>query len=296
MAEEEEAKTEKLTEKIPVPSRSSDRGGSTDPIRLYLKDIRKTPLLSREEEVELAKKVQAGDKKARRWMIQANLRLVVSIAKRYLHLGLPLLDLVEEGNLGLIKAVEKYDHRKGCRFSTYASWWIKQGITRALASQGKLIRVPIYMAEMINRLHRVTVQLSQELARNPDTAEIAEAMNLPVEKVRSIQEVAIPTTSLDIPLGEDGVGQLLDVIWEEGLRSPADAVDQMIQRERINYLVSELSEREARVLRLRFGLKDTGSHTLEETGNELNLTRERIRQIENQAIKRLRDMMKEEDK
>lgn len=271
-----------------------DDPAEADPVKLYLREIRRTPLLTPEEEIELAKQVRAGCEEARQRMIKANLRLVVSIARRYLYLGLPLLDLIEEGNLGLIKAVEKYDWSKGYRFSTYASWWIRQSITRALANQGKLVRVPIYMTELINRWRRVTQELAQKLGRNPTIEETADEMGIPPAKVKEIKEMSLVPTSLDMPISEHGVGQLIDLIHLDKKESTTAEVDRFIQHERVMHLVNMLPAREAETLRLRFGLEDCLPRTLEETGRQLGLTRERVRQIEAAAIRKLQELAQRE--
>jgi len=276
------------------PGEEMDNISGSDPLKLYLREIRKTPLLTPEEEIELAKRIEQGDKEAREKMIRANLRLVVSIARRYAYLGMPLLDLVEEGNLGLIKAVEKYDYRKGYRFSTYASWWIRQSITRALANQGKLVRVPIYMTELLQKYKKVVNELTQSLGRAPRLREIAKAMKLPVEKVKELRRMSQVPASLDMPISDEGVGQLLDLIKPEGDLSTDKDIDEMIQRERVAHLVENLSPREATILKLRFGLEDGVPRTLEETGKYLGLTRERIRQIEAAALRKLRDLVRKE--
>ncbi len=273
-----------------------DKSKEVNPIKAYLDEIRRTPLLSAEEEVKLAKRIRKGDKRTRKRMIRANLRLVVSIAKRYLNYGLSLLDLIEEGNLGLMKAVERYDYRKGYRFSTYASWWIRQSITRALANQGKLVRIPIYMAELINKWRKVTAELSQELGRDPTSEEVAQRMEISVDKVRQIKEASSTPTSLDAEVGDEGVGQLLDLIQKKMGVPPDRAVSELIQHERIMYYLEKLSEREAKVLRLRFGFEDGVPRTLAEIGKRLRLTRERIRQIEASAIKELKALIESDEK
>ena len=257
-------------------------------LKRYLDEIRQTPLLKPEEERELARKVKKGDRDARDRMIRSNLRLVVSIAKKYRHIGLPLLDLIEEGNIGLMKAVEKYDVRRKCNLGTYASWWIRQSITRALANQGKLIRIPVYLTGLLSKSRRTARDLRQELKREPAVEEIAEKMNLPVEKVRFLLEISQTHNSLDMPLGEDGSGQLIDVIHDMSESSPLKQADRFVQHELVMLQVNGLQEKEATVLKLRFGLEDGIFRTLEEVGEEMNLTRERIRQIENSALAKLR--------
>jgi len=263
----------------------------TDPIKQYLKEIRRTALLTPEEEIELARRIrEEGDEEARERMIRANLRLVVSIARRYLYLGLPLLDLVEEGNLGLIRAVEKFDYRKGYRFSTYASWWIRQSVTRAIANQSKLIRIPIYMLEIVNRYKRVTANLTQELGRKPTEQEIAKSLGTSVSKVRHLRQLSITYASLETPLGEDGTGQLMDLIQIPDEAEEDKGISGLIHREWTAHLLKLLPKREGAVLALRFGLDDGIPKTLEETGQRLSLTRERVRQIEALALKRLREL------
>jgi len=259
-----------------------------DPMELYLKEIESIPLLSPEEEVKLAGKVRKGDKSARRKMIRSNLRLVISIAKRYAHLGLPLSDLVEEGNLGLMKAVSKYNPDKGYRFSTYASWWIKQAIMRALSDQGKTIRVPVYMSETIARLKKVTESLSQRLGRRPTLREVAKVMKLPLPRIREIKEMAKRPASLDAFISEEGAGQLMDLIEDETVAAPSKGVDELMRHERVVELLEMLDKREAEILSLRFGLRDGSSRTLAETAKKFGLTRERVRQIESAAIRKLK--------
>ncbi len=259
-----------------------------DPMELYLNEIESIPLLSPEEEVKLAGKVRKGDKSARRKMIRSNLRLVISIAKRYAHLGLPLSDLVEEGNLGLMKAVSKYNPDKGYRFSTYASWWIKQAIMRALSDQGKTIRVPVYMSEMIARLKKVTESLSQRLGRRPTLREVAKVMKLPLPRIREIKEMAKRPASLDAFISEEGTGQLMDLIEDETVAAPSKGVDELMRHERVVELLEMLDKREAEILSLRFGLRDGRSRTLAETAKKFGLTRERVRQIESAAIRKLK--------
>ncbi len=261
-------------------------------LKRYLDEIRQTPLLKPEEERELARKVKKGDRDARERMIRSNLRLVVSIAKKYRHLGLSLLDLIEEGNIGLMKAVEKYDIRKKCKLGTYASWWIRQSVTRALANQGKLIRIPVYLTGLLSKSRKTARDLRQELKREPAVEEIAEKMSLPVEKVRFLLEISQTHNSLDMPLGEDGTGQLMDVIHDMSESSPVKRAERLVQHEMVMLQVNGLPEREATVLKLRFGLEDGIFRTLEEIGKEVNLTRERIRQIEGSALAKLRKRMR----
>lgn len=259
-----------------------------DGIRLYLKDIRNIPLLTPEEEKRLARRIKKGDKKARVEMIKANLRLVINIAKRYKYFGVSISDLIEEGNLGLMKAVSKFEPIKGYRFSTYASWWIKQYITRAIANQGKTIRIPVYMAEIITRWRKVTEQLAHKLGRSPRIKEIAKVMKMSIEKVRQINEIASRASSLDAPIGEDGTGQFMDLIEDENILSPTDELTKLLQKERVDNLLNLISEREKEILNLRFGLRDGLSYTLGETAKNFGITRERVRQIENAAMKKLK--------
>ena len=262
-----------------------------DPVRMYLKEIGKVPLLTADEEVELSKQMEEGGeagKQARQRLAEANLRLVVSIAKRYVGRGMLFLDLIQEGNLGLIKAVEKYDYRKGFKFSTYATWWIRQAITRAIADQARTIRIPVHMVETINRLIRIQRQLLQELGREPSPEEIAEAMDIPVEKVREIQKVSQEPVSLETPIGEEEDSHLGDFIQDENVQVPAEAAAYTLLREQLDEVLDTLTERERQVLRLRFGLDDGRARTLEEVGREFHVTRERIRQIEAKALRKLR--------
>ncbi len=260
-------------------------------LKRYLDEIRQTPLLKPEEERELAGKVKKGDKAARERMIRSNLRLVVSIAKKYRNLGLSLPDLIEEGNLGLMKAVEKYDVRRKCKLGTYASWWIRQSVTRALANQGKLVRIPVYLTGLLSKLRKTARDLRQELGKEPTVEEIAEKMNLPAEKIRFLLAISQTHNSLDMPLGEDGSGQLMDVIHDMSENSPVKQVARFIQHELVMLQVNGLPEKEAAVLKLRFGLEDGIFRTLEEIGGGMNLTRERIRQIESSALAKMRNRM-----
>ena len=259
-----------------------------DPVRMYLKEIGKVPLLSPEEEIELAKRMELGDENARKRLAEANLRLVVSIAKRYVGRGMQFLDLIQEGNLGLIKAVEKYDYSKGFKFSTYATWWIRQAITRAIADQARTIRIPVHMVETINRLIRTSRQLLQELGREPTPEEIAEKMEMPVERVREIMKISQDPVSLETPIGEEEDSHLGDFIQDDEAEEPADAASYAMLREQLAGVLKTLTPREERVLRLRYGLTDGRMHTLEEVGEEFNVTRERIRQIEAKALRKLR--------
>jgi len=259
-----------------------------DPVRMYLKEIGKVPLLSAEEEIELAKKMELGDQDAKKRLAEANLRLVVSIAKRYVGRGMLFLDLIQEGNLGLIKAVEKFDYRKGYKFSTYATWWIRQAITRAIADQARTIRIPVHMVETINKLIRVSRQLLQELGREPSPEEIAEEMNMPVDRVREILKISQEPVSLETPIGEEEDSHLGDFIQDDNVPVPADAAAFTLLKEQLVEVLGTLTEREQKVLRLRFGLDDGRARTLEEVGTEFNVTRERIRQIEAKALRKLR--------
>ena len=262
--------------------------GIEDPVRMYLKEIGKVPLLSAEEEIELAKKMEMGDEDAKKRLAEANLRLVVSIAKRYVGRGLLFLDLIQEGNLGLIKAVEKFDYRKGYKFSTYATWWIRQAITRAIADQARTIRIPVHMVETINKLIRVSRQLLQELGREPFPSEIAERMDMPEDRVREILKISQEPVSLETPIGEEEDSHLGDFIQDDNVPVPADAAAFTMLREQLDEILDTLTERERKVLTLRFGLVDGRARTLEEVGKEFSVTRERIRQIEAKALRKLR--------
>jgi RNA polymerase primary sigma factor len=259
-----------------------------DPVRMYLKEIGRVPLLTAEEEVELAKRMEMGDKEAKQRLIESNLRLVVSIAKRYVGRGMLLLDLIQEGNMGLIKAVEKFDYRKGYKLSTYATWWIRQAITRSIADQARTIRIPVHMVETINKLVRTSRQLLQELGREPTAEEIAEEMGLTPERVREIQKIAQEPVSLETPIGEEEDSHLGDFIEDVDALAPAEAASFVMLKEQIEEVLDTLNEREQRVLRLRFGLDDGKARTLEEVGREFGVTRERIRQIEAKALRKLR--------
>ena len=259
-----------------------------DPVRMYLKEIGKVPLLSAEEEIELAKKMEEGDERAKQKLAEANLRLVVSIAKRYVGRGMLFLDLIQEGNLGLIKAVEKFDYRKGYKFSTYATWWIRQAITRAIADQARTIRIPVHMVETINKLIRVQRQLLQELGREPQPEEIAKEMDIPVERVREILKISQEPVSLETPIGEEEDSHLGDFIQDDNVPVPAEAAAFQLLKEQLVEVLSTLTEREQKVLTLRFGLEDGRARTLEEVGKEFKVTRERIRQIEAKALRKLR--------
>ncbi|WP_054956650.1 RNA polymerase sigma factor RpoD [Paenibacillus dakarensis] len=259
-----------------------------DPVRMYLKEIGRVPLLSADDEVELAKRIENGDEEAKRRLAEANLRLVVSIAKRYVGRGMLFLDLIQEGNMGLIKAVEKFDHKKGYKFSTYATWWIRQAITRAIADQARTIRIPVHMVETINKLIRVSRQLLQELGREPSPEEIAAEMELSVEKVREIMKIAQEPVSLETPIGEEDDSHLGDFIEDQEALAPADAAAYELLKEQLEDVLDTLTEREENVLRLRFGLDDGRTRTLEEVGKVFGVTRERIRQIEAKALRKLR--------
>lgn len=259
-----------------------------DPVRMYLKEIGKVPLLSADEEIELAKRMEKGDTEAKRRLAEANLRLVVSIAKRYVGRGMLFLDLIQEGNLGLIKAVEKFDYRKGYKFSTYATWWIRQAITRAIADQARTIRIPVHMVETINKLIRVSRQLLQELGREPLPEEIAKEMGMSVDKVREIMKISQEPVSLETPIGEEEDSHLGDFIPDDDAPAPAEAAAFTLLKEQLIDVLDTLTPREEKVLRLRFGLDDGRARTLEEVGKEFNVTRERIRQIEAKALRKLR--------
>ena len=282
LSDEDEVDMENLDLSIP------DGISIEDPVRMYLKEIGKVPLLSAEEEIELAKKMENGDQEAKKRLAEANLRLVVSIAKRYVGRGMLFLDLIQEGNLGLIKAVEKFDYRKGYKFSTYATWWIRQAITRAIADQARTIRIPVHMVETINKLIRVSRQLLQELGREPQPEEIAAEMNMPVERVREILKISQEPVSLETPIGEEEDSHLGDFIQDDNVPVPAEAAAFTLLKEQLVEVLGTLTEREQKVLRLRFGLDDGRARTLEEVGKEFNVTRERIRQIEAKALRKLR--------
>ena len=280
--EEEEIDVEHLDLSVP------EGVSLEDPVRMYLKEIGKIPLLGMEDEVELAKKMELGDPEARKRLAESNLRLVVSIAKRYVGRGMQFLDLIQEGNLGLIKAVEKFDYTKGYKFSTYATWWIRQAITRALADQARTIRIPVHMVETINRLVRTSRQLLQELGREPTTEEIAARLDLPVERVSEIMKMSQEPVSLETPIGEEEDSHLGDFIQDDNVLVPQDAAAFTLLHEQLMEVLLTLTEREQKVLRLRFGLDDGRPRTLEEVGKQFNVTRERIRQIEAKALRKLR--------
>ena len=280
--DDDEIEVEKIDLSVP------DGVSIEDPVRMYLKEIGKVPLLSAEEEIELAKRMELGDQEAKKRLAEANLRLVVSIAKRYVGRGMLFLDLIQEGNLGLIKAVEKFDYRKGYKFSTYATWWIRQAITRAIDDQARTIRIPVHMVETINKLIRVSRQLLQELGREPTPEEIAAEMNMPVERVREILKISQEPVSLETPIGEEEDSHLGDFIQDDNVPVPADAAAFTLLKEQLEEVLGTLTEREQKVLTLRFGLEDGRARTLEEVGREFNVTRERIRQIEAKALRKLR--------
>ncbi len=261
---------------------------STDPVRQYLREIGRVPLLNAEEEIELAKRYEKNDKKAKDKLTETNLRLVVSIAKKYIGRGLSLLDLIQEGNQGLIRAVEKYDWRKGFKFSTYATWWIRQAITRAIADQARTIRIPVHMVETINKLYRISRRLMQELGREPTAEEIGEQVELSPDRVREIFKIAQETTSLEAPVGEDQESVLGDFIPDEGQLSPVDQASKQLLKDHLDEVLATLTEREAKVLKLRFGLEGSKQMTLEEVGKVFGVTRERIRQIEAKALRKLK--------
>ena len=282
ISEEDDVDVEKIDLSVP------DGISIEDPVRMYLKEIGKVPLLTAEEEVELARRMADGDEDAKKLLAEANLRLVVSIAKRYVGRGMLFLDLIQEGNLGLIKAVEKFDYQKGFKFSTYATWWIRQAITRAIADQARTIRIPVHMVETINKLIRVSRQLLQELGREPTPEEIAAELDMPVERVREILKISQEPVSLETPIGEEEDSHLGDFIQDDNVPVPAEAAAQTLLKEQLDEVLSTLTEREQKVLRLRFGMNDGRARTLEEVGKEFDVTRERIRQIEAKALRKLR--------
>jgi RNA polymerase primary sigma factor len=282
------AALETTAEEVDVDLTIPEGVGIDDPVRMYLKEIGRVPLLSPDEEVALAKRMEQGDEEAKRKLAEANLRLVVSIAKRYVGRGMLFLDLIQEGNLGLIKAVEKFDYRKGYKFSTYATWWIRQAITRAIADQARTIRIPVHMVETINKLIRVSRQLLQELGREPSPDEIAREMNITEEKVREIMKIAQEPVSLETPIGEEEDSHLGDFIEDHEARAPAEEASFTLLREQLDEVLKTLTDREQKVLRLRFGLDDGRARTLEEVGQKFGVTRERIRQIEAKTLRKLR--------
>ena len=266
----------------------SERGSAEDPVRMYLKEIGRIPLLSSEEEIELAKRMEMGDEEAKKKLSEANLRLTISIAKRYSGRGMQFLDLIQEGNLGLIKAVEKFDYRKGYKFSTYATWWIRQSITRAIADQARTIRIPVHMVETMNRVNRTSRRLLQEYGREPTPEEIAVTMNLPVERILEVSKISQEPVSLETPIGEEEDSHLGDFIQDEHVPVPSEEAAHTLLREQLEEVMDTLSDREQKVLALRFGLEDGKPHTLEEVGRDFQVTRERIRQIEAKALRKLR--------
>lgn len=282
LLEEEEEDLENIDLSVP-------EGVSTDdPVRMYLKEIGSIPLLSGEEEIELAKRIEQGDVDAKQKLAESNLRLVVSIAKRYVGRGMSFLDLIQEGNLGLIKAAEKFDYRKGYKFSTYATWWIRQAITRAIADQARTIRIPVHMVETINKIIRAQRALTQKLGREPSPQEIAKEVNMPADKVREVLKISQEPVSLETPIGEEEDSHLGDFIPDDNEPVPAEAAEYAVLKEQLNEVLDTLTDREQKVLRLRFGLDDGRARTLEEVGKEFNVTRERIRQIEAKALRKLR--------
>ena len=282
MSDEEDVDVENIDLSVP------DGVSVEDPVRMYLKEIGKVPLLSAEREIELAQRMEEGDEEAKKELAEANLRLVVSIAKRYVGRGMLFLDLIQEGNLGLIKAVEKFDYHKGYKFSTYATWWIRQAITRAIADQARTIRIPVHMVETINKLIRVSRQLLQELGREPTPEEIEKELDMPVERVREILKISQEPVSLETPIGEEEDSHLGDFIQDDNVPVPAEAAAQTLLKEQLDEVLDTLTEREQKVLRLRFGMNDGRARTLEEVGKEFDVTRERIRQIEAKALRKLR--------
>ena len=282
MSDEEDVDVENIDLSVP------DGVSVEDPVRMYLKEIGKVPLLSAEREIELAQRMEEGDEDAKKELAEANLRLVVSIAKRYVGRGMLFLDLIQEGNLGLIKAVEKFDYHKGFKFSTYATWWIRQAITRAIADQARTIRIPVHMVETINKLIRVSRQLLQELGREPTPEEIAKELDMPVDRVREILKISQEPVSLETPIGEEEDSHLGDFIQDDNVPVPAEAAAQTLLKEQLDEVLDTLTEREQKVLRLRFGMNDGRARTLEEVGKEFDVTRERIRQIEAKALRKLR--------
>ncbi len=267
-----------------------------DPIKAYLKDVRPIPLLTAEKELEVAKRVVKGDKDAREMMIRSNLRLVISIAKKYINLGVPLSDLIEEGNIGLMKAVEKFDPKRGFRFSTYAAWWIKQGISRAIIDQGKMIRVPVYMNEEILKYKKCVEALTHKLKRRPAHGEIAKRLKVSVEKVRDLEQSIAKMSSLDAPIGEDGDGQVKDIIEDQSMATPDEELETFMNKERTMGLLDMLNDRERKIIELRFGLVDGNTRTLAEIADEMGVSRERIRQVEAATIKKIRKLLKKKEK
>ena len=279
---------EQLPAELDEPETFAEETATTDPVRMYLKEIGKIPLLSAEEETELAKRVSEGDENAKKRMVEANLRLVVSVAKHYLGRGMQLLDLVQEGNMGLLKAVEKFDHTKGYKFSTYATWWIRQSITRAVADQARTIRIPVHMVETINRVSRTSRALVQELGREPTLAEISQYLGISEDKIAEVMKIAQDPVSLETPVGEEDDSHLGDFIPDSDVKEPAESASYNMLRQQLAEVMDTLSPRECKVLRLRFGLEDGRAHTLEEVGRQFDVTRERVRQIEAKALRKLR--------
>lgn len=267
----------------------------TDPIKAYLRDIRPIPLLKAEEEITLSRKIQKGDMEARDKMIRSNLRLVISIAKRYVNLGVPLSDLIEEGNIGLMKGVEKFDPERGFRFSTYAAWWIKQGVSRAVIDQGKMIRVPVYMNEEILKYKKVIEKLTHKLKRKPRFGEVAKRMKLPVKKVRELEKSITKMSSLDAPISDTGVGQIKDIIEDPNVVAPDEQLEKFFDKERALGFLEMLNERERKIIELRYGLKDGDTHTLAEIAKVLGVSRERVRQIEAATIKKIRHIIQQKE-
>ena len=267
-----------------------------DPIKAYLKDVRPIPLLTAEQEVELSKRIKKGDKKAREIMIRSNLRLVISIAKRYVNLGVPLSDLIEEGNIGLMRSVEKFDHLRGFRFSTYAAWWIKQGISRAIIDQGKMIRVPVYLNEEIHKYKKIVESLTHKLRRKPRDAEIAKKMGVTVDKVRDLEGSIAKMSSLEAPIGESGDGQIKDIIEDESIASPDEELETFFNKERALSFLNMLNERERKILELRYGLTDGEARTLAEIAKILGVSRERVRQIESATLKKIKQVIQQRQK
>jgi RNA polymerase primary sigma factor len=267
-----------------------------DAIRLYLKDIKKIPLLTPEEEISLANRIKKGDSKARAKMIQSNLRLVINIAKKYSHLGVSMLDLIEEGNLGLMKAVEKFNPKRGYRFSTYAAWWIRQCISRAIANQGKTVRMPVYIIELLMRYKKITEHLTNSMKRKPKLGEVAKRMKLPMKRVKQLSRMVSGISSLNAPVGEDGSTEFINLIEDENMVSAVDELSNFLTQERIKGLLEKMSKREQKILSLRFGLKDGIPHTLRDTAKHFGITRERVRQIESAAMRKMREYMVQQDK
>ncbi len=267
-----------------------------EPIRSYLKDIKNIALLTAEEEVDLAKKIKRGDKLARAKMIQSNLRLVINIAKRYSGLGVSILDLIEEGNMGLMKAVEKFNHKRGYRFSTYAAWWIRQYISRSIANQGKTVRIPVYITEMMSRFKKTIEHLTSSFKRKPRLSEISKKMRLPMKRVKLLHKMMTGISSLNAPIGEEGTTEFMNLIEDESVISAVDGLSNFLMQERIKGLLEKMSKRERKILSLRFGLKDGVGRTLRDTAKHFGITRERVRQIESAAMKKIREMMIQQEK